>query len=516
MKSPKHVRIILIVLAITVWFSFLHGLGSAPLFDEDEGAFSEATREMMASGNYVITHLNGALRFDKPILIYWLQAASIKLLGLNELALRLPSALASIAWAAMLFLFVRRYCALENAFLSTFFMVTALQVTIIAKAAIADALLNLFVAASMFCLYRYYETNGARFLYGIFLSAALGMLTKGPVAILIPGAVSFLFFLCKKDLKRWLKAVTNPVGILIFLVVAGPWYVLAYLDQGKAFIDGFFLKHNVNRFRTSFEGHAGSLFYYIPVVLAGVIPYTTLLIRGVREGKSVIKNDLGLFCVLWFGFVLVFFSLSGTKLPHYVIYGYSPLFILMPSFLEGVRTKWALLLPAFVLVGVLIIAPCLLPMAAERIHDPYTVIILRSFAETIGPVYWASVLAVAGVLVFVLLSASVSKTKALLTAGFSLLLLVNLTAMPLAASVLQEPVKEAAMIAKAQGYDVVMWKLNVFSFLVYTEKTAETRTPRAGDVVLTRADKLDRIKSYDLLYRKNGVALVKVKEFSGS
>ena len=93
----------LAALAILIFASFFLGLGSAPLFDVDEGAFSEATREMMISKNYLTTWLNGAPRFDKPILIYWLQLASVRLFGLNEFAFRLPSALGGTVWAASIF-----------------------------------------------------------------------------------------------------------------------------------------------------------------------------------------------------------------------------------------------------------------------------------------------------------------------------------------------------------------------------------------------------------------------------
>ncbi len=98
----------LAALGILVFMSFFLGLGSAPLFDVDEGAFSEATREMMISKNYLTTYLNGSPRFDKPILIYWAQLVCVKLFGINEFAFRLPSALAGTAWATSIFLFVRK------------------------------------------------------------------------------------------------------------------------------------------------------------------------------------------------------------------------------------------------------------------------------------------------------------------------------------------------------------------------------------------------------------------------
>ena len=104
-KTKSETGRFLVALAIIILASFFLGLGSAPLFDVDEGAFSEATREMLVSKNYLTTYLNGTPRFDKPIFIYWLQAVSIKLFGINEFAFRLPSALAGTVWATVDFSF---------------------------------------------------------------------------------------------------------------------------------------------------------------------------------------------------------------------------------------------------------------------------------------------------------------------------------------------------------------------------------------------------------------------------
>ena len=125
---------IYLVLFIALALSFFATLGMLPLFDLDEGAFSEATREMLESGNYLTTYLNGELRFDKPILIYWLQAVSVKLFGLNEFAMRFPSALAASFWVIATFIFVKKQSDIQKAFLSAFFMLCSLQITIIAKA----------------------------------------------------------------------------------------------------------------------------------------------------------------------------------------------------------------------------------------------------------------------------------------------------------------------------------------------------------------------------------------------
>ena len=268
-----------LMLFLALFLSFFATLGWLPLFDLDEGAFSEATREMLESGNYLTTYLNGELRFDKPIFIYWFQALSVKIFGLNEFAVRLPSAMAGMLWVIATYIFTQYHSNARRAFITAFIMIASLQITIIAKAAIADALLNLFIALAMFALYRLYETKENKFIYLTYLFVGLGALTKGPVAIMIPLVVSLLFFMIKGEWKFWIKSVFNPLGIGIFLLVALPWYILEYIDQGEKFIEGFFLKHNISRFSGAMEGHYGSLVYYIPVFLVG-------LLEQLRNGLS--------------------------------------------------------------------------------------------------------------------------------------------------------------------------------------------------------------------------------------
>ncbi len=149
----RYLTIIVAFIAV----AFFIPLGVAPLFDLDEGAFSEATREMLVGGDYITTYLNGELRFDKPILIYWLQLLSIKIFGINEFAFRLPSAIAGTLWALATFRFTTKFFNEKVAFFATLLMVSSLQINLIAKASIADALLNLFIALSMFAIYRYYR-----------------------------------------------------------------------------------------------------------------------------------------------------------------------------------------------------------------------------------------------------------------------------------------------------------------------------------------------------------------------
>ncbi|NJM12861.1 MAG: phospholipid carrier-dependent glycosyltransferase, partial [Synechococcaceae cyanobacterium SM1_2_3] len=257
--------------------AFFYALGTAPLFDVDEGAFSQATREMFLRGDFLSTTLNGQPRYDKPILSYWLQAASIATFGVNEWAFRLPSALAATLWAMLIFGFVRRIADARRALLAALLMTTSLSVTIIGKAATADALLNLWLAASLLSLYLYLHEGWRSWLYLAAAAMGLGVLTKGPVAVVIPAGVSLLYCASRGEWRIWLRLLSDGRAWALFALIALPWYVVQYLRDGDGFLSGFLLRHNLDRFQQPLEGHGGGWWYYLPVLLAGMLPYTTVL-----------------------------------------------------------------------------------------------------------------------------------------------------------------------------------------------------------------------------------------------
>ena len=511
-KTKSETGWFLAALALLILASFFLGLGSAPLFDVDEGAFSEATREMIISKNYLTTWLNGAPRFDKPILIYWLQLASVKLFGLNEFAFRFPSALAGSAWAASIFLFMRREIGNRQAFFAAALMVLSLQVMVIAKAAIADGVLNFFLALTMFSLLHHYKTGSKQALHLAFAAAGFGMLTKGPIALIIPVAVTFLFSLQERSLKQWFLMILSPTGIMLFLAIALPWYLLEYREQGMAFVEGFFFKHNISRFNTSFEGHSGSLFYYVPVIILGLTPFTGLFFTVLFNLKTLLSDRLNRFLLIWFGFVFLFFSLSETKLPHYMIYGYTPLFILMARALPLSQHTKSFAVWPLLLLAALACLPLLLPVALQKIDDGYIRAILDGATGLTGQSYLLIIgAALVGVSAIPFLPRLSDEWK-LIATGIIFALLVNLYLMPFAGKLMQEPVKEAALIAKEKGYKIVMWKIYNPSFLVYSDSFVERRAPEKGEIVLTSVKQLDKLESPAVLYSKYGIVMVKLRQ----
>jgi 4-amino-4-deoxy-L-arabinose transferase-like glycosyltransferase len=508
MMQPHLVLRAVLLLAIAV--GFFYNIYAIPLFDLDEGAFSEATREMFVRGDFISPYLNGVPRFDKPVFIHWLQAASVGLLGLNEFALRLPSALAASLWVGTVYAFLRHVKDERVALFAAIAMATSLEIPIVAKAATADAVLNLFITATMLSAYLFYHDGRRRWLYASFALMGLGFLTKGPIAVLIPAATTLLFYLSKGDVRGWLRGAFNPLGIVIFLTVALPWYIAQYLQQGDAFLQGFFLKHNIDRFQEAMETHSGSIFYYIPVVLLGVLPYTTLLLSTLARAKGLWRDDLCRYNLIWFSFVFIFFSLSGTKLPHYIVYGYAALFIVMALSSERLPARGWLLLPPLLLFLGLLSLPEVLGHALPNVHDAFVRDMLSGYAAYFTPAYRAFFLAAAVLTLYFMAESRLAKSGKLFACGLIAVFGVSAFVMPVVAGLQQTPIKEAALLAKQHDYTVVMWRLNTPSFDFYSQRLVEKRQPRPGDVVLTKSLFLPQLGNAEVLYEKNGIVLARL------
>lgn len=501
----------IVLLAVVVIAALFYGLGSVPLFDEDEGAYAEVTLEMLRSGDFVTPRLGGEPFFHKPPLLYWAQAVCVSLLGQSEWAFRLPSALAAAAWALLLFLFVRRRMDQETAAFAVFFLVYAIQLNVVIRAGIADALLNLFITMTMFAVFAYSEKPRRRYIIAAFAGMALGFMTKGPIAIAIPVVVSFLYYLCQRNLKAWLRGAVHPLGWGVFLLIALPWYVALSRHFGWLFVKELFLVHNIGRFRNAMEGHSGPIFYYIPVILLGLLPFSTILIRAFTHIKEQLKSPWTRFLWIWFGFVFIFFSIADTKLQHYIIYGYVPLLIAMGQQVSRLKNRWLLVLPAVLfLVPVLFLKQAAI-WALPHIGDHFSRTVVQSALGSVGTFHQ---IFVGLILLGVLATAAISRISMQwrsLVLGCLFLVLTTGHLAPLAGDIMQAPVKSAALLAKTRNYDVVMWQMNYPSFHVYYGKPAlRKRVLAPGDIVITKADKLGRIKKHEIIYEQHGIVLTRI------
>lgn len=499
--------------ALFLLMPLVWALGAYPLFDVDEGAFSQATRELLVSGDWGHTTLNGEARFDKPIGIYWLQALCVTLLGLSEFSLRLPSALSGWCLALVCAHFTaRRWGTVAGAWTGVL-LVSSVGLQMILRTATADALLHLLIVLAALDLWRFSETGRVHPLRRAYLWMGLGLLVKGPVAILVPFATFSLWCLSQRQWERLRSACFDVPGWLILLLVAGPWYLYALNRHGWAFVEGFILRHNLQRFAGSLEGHSGSGLYYLLVLPLLCMPWTPVILTALSRKAFWWPDALGRYLVLWVTFVVLFFSLASTKLPHYVLYGFTPLAILGGQAMAGAghilrRVIWVFL---FAWTALLASLPFVVIDYADRIKDPlYHALLSEATKPTLlGAI---AVLSVMGVLALLPVRASLA-TLRLAVAGWLVAGWTAAWVVPWWADTLQGPVQRAAqvLVARDSSAQAVQWQVHLPSFGVYLQSSVPRRMPESGEWTLTREDRLSAELKAQLgpeVFKERGLVLL--------
>ena len=519
--------------ALLLLLPLLAGLASTPLFDVDEGAFSEATREMVASGDWGHTTLNGEDRFDKPIGVYWLQAVSVRVLGPEPFAFRLPSVLSGWLLALALAGFAWRRFGTPAAALAGIVVVTSLGSLAIFRSATADALLNLLLVLTGLDLWRFAESGRRTPLRRAYAWVGLGLLVKGPVAVLVPGAAFLVWVASSRRWDRLRQAVLDGWGWLLLVAIAAPWYAYALHRHGMAFVDGFLLKHNLQRFSGPMEGHGGSMVYYLAALPLMAMPWLPLMAIVVGRARRLWADPLGRYLLGWSGFVLLFFSLSGTKLPHYVLYGYPPLVLLMAQQMAQsgrlVRTvTWA---SVFAWALILAWMPWQVKAAASGLGDAFFATLLAGSRDPMpgGPTLTM------GLLLLVLLipisrrwisrflnGSEVEAGIACCRMGLAAIVLggfIGSWVSPWWGEALQGPVERAAgaaaraqarsVAAGATAPGVVQYRLHMPSFSVYLGQEVPRRDPTPQDLAFTRADRLSPADAArPVLFSERGLLLL--------
>ena len=491
---------------------YLWRMGAAPLFDVDEGAFAEATREMLASGDWGHTFLNGADRFDKPILVYWFQALSMAIFGINEWAARLPSALWMLGATWAVGRAVGREQGNHAGALSALVLGSAMGFLAMGRAATADGLLNALIILTSLQLWRFAQTRAASALYWAYFWTALGLLAKGPVAVLVPGGALFLWSVFSDRGRTAWAALWAPRAWFLALVVAGPWYAYALNRHGMAFIEGFFLKHNVERFSGAMEGHSGSIVYYLVVWPLLCLPWAPLMAGVVWRAKSFWQTPNTRFLMIWALWVLVFFSLSGTKLPHYLMYGTAPMLLLMAQVLLHAGQAWRALVWAGIIATTLGLAVSgeVVQIYAPLIEDAW----YRQLLQSAPDAQQVAMAGGVGALVVLLLGlwgyrANAAPVGVRLLASVVMGMGVYTTLVfPWWGDAMQGPIKAAGEAIRAADVPAVQWRTHHPSVAFYAQRIVPRREPVVGEWGLTLSTKRNSLPPTDVISESRGVLLV--------
>ena len=321
---PRATAVLLaLVLALLVF-----RLGAVPLLGPDEPRYTRVAVEMHRASEWVRPTLRGEPWLEKTPLFYWLAGGAFSGLGETEAAARLPSVLAALLLVGATALFGARLYGSAAGLHAGFVAGTSLLPFAYARAASMDMLLaaTVTVAIGLLAL-RLLGIAGRLAIVAAAAAAGLATLAKGPLGLLLPILVLGGYVVATRE-WRWLRELLAPWTIAAFVVVAAPWYVAILLDQGRHFLDVFILDHNVQRFTSTVHNHPGPFWYYLPVLLAGLFPWSGLAVPALfRLAPRASRRDL--LVLLWLGLPLVFFSFAGSKLPGYILPCVPPLAILM-------------------------------------------------------------------------------------------------------------------------------------------------------------------------------------------
>lgn len=302
-------------------------LGAVPLLGPDEPRYARVAVEMSRSGDLVTPTLQGQPWMEKPILYYWLAAAAFKVFGENEWAARLPSVAAMLLLVATTAILGARLYGGTAGLHAGFIAATGLLTFAYGRAASMDMLLAATLSAGLALLVLRQRDQAppiAAVAGGAFLG--LATLAKGPIGLLLPLLILIAHALVNRRTEPSPPILTAG-SVVAFVVVAAPWYALIFRAQGRAFIDTFFINHNLERFTSTVHHHPGSVLYYVPVLLGGLFPWSSLLLPAFGRLDRRLSADRLL--LLWVLVPLAFFSIAGSKLPGYILPVVPPLAILM-------------------------------------------------------------------------------------------------------------------------------------------------------------------------------------------
>ncbi|MBU25580.1 MAG: glycoside hydrolase [Gammaproteobacteria bacterium] len=463
-----------------------------PLFDLDEGAFLEATRELLADGHWAATTLDGEPRYDKPILSYWLQASSLTLFGWLspvipiEMIGRLPSVIAGALWATVLGRFSAEVTKKPSlGVFVTLALATTLGTSIISRAATADAVLNLWLALLFTDIARYIRKPSSSLRLKVFLWLGLGILTKGPVAIIIPACAFGLWVLLSNQWALFWNAIKSWGAWALLVALLTPWLIGVYDAQGHVFFERFILRHNVERFYGNLHGHGGHPLYYLLVTPLVLLPYCGLVIAILIRIREYWACPVNRFALVWVAVVLLLVSSSGTQLPHYVLYSTAPLFVLYARVLPTITSRLWALPGLFVPISALGFGLFhdLLPEPSHLRDQEQLIALIQLMTEWRIPLT-AAILSLLLLSLTALMIPKWHLSQRLITLGGVQLVCIAIIILPLVSEARQQPLKEAALIAKEAKADVVSQGVRMPSFSFYRGAITKERVPIEGQWVL--------------------------------
>jgi 4-amino-4-deoxy-L-arabinose transferase-like glycosyltransferase len=308
------------ILWVLALYAIFDGTASVALMDPDEGRNGEVAREMVVRGDYLIPHFNGLPYLDKPVFFFAATAASIKALGATEFAARLPGILFTLATVAMVIGFGRRYVDRSSALLAGLALATSPLVLTYSRLVIFDATMMFWVTLSVVAFHISWKHEGLGWRLLGWAAAGFAVLTKGPVGLVLPLLISFAEGLVCRDRVRRLF---HPAGIALFVLVVAPWFFYV-VHHHPEFPHYAFIRETFERVATDSMKRTGPPWYILAFLVGGSFPWFPALLFGWRHlleswRERAAAGRTEVFLMLWILIPLVFFTLSQSKRPGYIL-----------------------------------------------------------------------------------------------------------------------------------------------------------------------------------------------------
>jgi 4-amino-4-deoxy-L-arabinose transferase-like glycosyltransferase len=326
-----------VLLSLTSLLLFV-GLGSTGLTDRDEGRNAEAGREMLETGDWITPTFNYEPRFYKPVLLYWLMSGSYAAFGVDEFAARFPSAFFGTALILLQYWFLSRCRDAQAGLFGALMLLLNIEMIGLNRMALTDSVLVFFTTLAQMGFWMGFHGEGRtrHWLWCFYGGMALATLAKGPVGFIVPMVTIALYLSLTRKWGQFWRRGFPLAGTGLFILLALPWYAAMLAIHGSTYVT-IARAQTVGRFLAPMEGHGFGVFFYVPVLLLGFFPWSALLpmalhhvFTGWRASRKIVPGPgtesselhFELFAALWVIGAFVFFTLSSTRLQHYI----APLF----------------------------------------------------------------------------------------------------------------------------------------------------------------------------------------------
>ena len=349
---------------VILWFG---NLEYRKLIRPDEGRYAEIPREMVVSGDWTTPRLNDLKYFEKPPLQYWATAVAYEVFGEHQWTSRIWAALTGFAGILLAWFTATRLFGREAGIYAALLLGSSLLYAMMAHVNTLDMGVTFFITLGIFSLLLAQKEEQAAHRRNWMLLAwaglALAVLSKGLMGIILPGAALFLYSVFNRDITIW-KRMHWITGLLVFFLIAVPWFVLV-IKANPEFFQRFFIYEHFERFTSKVHGRYQPWYYFVPILLLGMLPWTVLMldtvVRSWRDGVQKVKAfSPERFLLVWVVFVYAFFSISDSKLPSYVLPMFPSLALLMGKQLAAMKARrlfW-MTVPSLLAVAILLgIAP---------------------------------------------------------------------------------------------------------------------------------------------------------------